>query len=145
MSDDEIVLSDPGARQASRPFLPVVGGPSPALLRGLAPIAKDLIRRTLTLDPARRITVDDALAHPWLSGLDTVARVDAVLAAARGRQQQAAVTSVAASSAAAPSPARPPPPVSPAAALRTVPAPAEDEHIAPAPKQARKLAVDDCV
>lgn len=29
--------------------------------------AKDLIRGLLTLDPARRLTADQCLAHPWLS------------------------------------------------------------------------------
>jgi len=28
--------------------------------------AKDLIRKMLTVDPAKRITCDDALLHPWL-------------------------------------------------------------------------------
>ncbi len=35
---------------------------------GVTPLAKDLCRRMLTVDPAERITVDEALAHPWLTG-----------------------------------------------------------------------------
>ncbi len=42
--------------------------------------AKDLIRRTLTLDPAQRITVDEALRHPWLAEQNTVDRVNEALA-----------------------------------------------------------------
>ena len=34
--------------------------------RGVSETAKDLVRRLLTVDPALRITVEQALAHPWL-------------------------------------------------------------------------------
>ena len=34
--------------------------------RGVSEPAKDLVRRLLTVDPAQRITVEQALQHPWL-------------------------------------------------------------------------------
>lgn len=30
--------------------------------------AKDLVSRLLTVDPAKRITCDEVLAHPWIAG-----------------------------------------------------------------------------
>jgi len=33
------------------------------------PVAVDLLRKMLTFDPKKRITVDDALDHPYLSAL----------------------------------------------------------------------------
>ena len=38
--------------------------------RDVSDEAKDLVRLMLTRDPARRITVEDALAHPWLAHVD---------------------------------------------------------------------------
>ncbi|CAN0060711.1 unnamed protein product, partial [Phaeothamnion confervicola] len=34
---------------------------------GLNPLARDLLGRMLVFDPSKRISVDDALAHPWLA------------------------------------------------------------------------------
>ena len=34
--------------------------------RTISPLAKDLIQRLLTVDPAKRITARDALQHPWI-------------------------------------------------------------------------------
>lgn len=39
----------------------------------VTPAAKELINRMLNLDPAKRITVKDALAHPWVVNRDKVA------------------------------------------------------------------------
>lgn len=39
----------------------------------VTPAAKELIDRMLCLDPARRITVDECLAHPWVARRDEVA------------------------------------------------------------------------
>ena len=45
---------------------------TPAALQGLypaaSPLALDLVARMLAFDPARRITVEAALAHPYLQG-----------------------------------------------------------------------------
>eukprot|EP01137_Pigoraptor_chileana_P020133 Opistho-2@82104 len=38
----------------------------PSLWRSVSPLAVDLIRRLLVLDPRKRATVDDALAHEWI-------------------------------------------------------------------------------
>lgn len=34
--------------------------------------AKDLVRHLLVLDPTERFTMDQVLAHPWLSGASAV-------------------------------------------------------------------------
>ena len=39
------------------------------VFKGANPDAIDLIRRMLTFDPLKRITIDDALAHPYMSQL----------------------------------------------------------------------------
>lgn len=39
------------------------------LFAGKNPVAVDLIRRMLTFDPQKRITVDEALSHEYLSKL----------------------------------------------------------------------------
>lgn len=39
----------------------------PAVWRNVSEEAKDLVRRLLTVDMYQRITVDQALAHPWVS------------------------------------------------------------------------------
>lgn len=35
--------------------------------------ARDLIQRLLTVDPRRRLTARQALAHPWMMGFDQAA------------------------------------------------------------------------
>ena len=39
------------------------------LFPGASPLAVDLLGRMLQFDPRRRITVEQALAHPWLAQL----------------------------------------------------------------------------
>ena len=39
----------------------------PTIFKGANPDAIDLIRRMLTFDPSKRITVDEALEHPYMS------------------------------------------------------------------------------
>lgn len=39
------------------------------LFSGFNPKAIDLLKKMLTFDPQKRITVDDALAHPYLEAL----------------------------------------------------------------------------
>ena len=41
----------------------------PTIFKGANPDAIDLIRRMLTFDPSKRITVDEALEHPYMSQL----------------------------------------------------------------------------
>ncbi|KAJ1627558.1 kinase-like domain-containing protein [Pavlovales sp. CCMP2436] len=42
---------------------------------GIAPLAKDLISKLLVVDPARRLTAAQALAHPWLQSTASAAHV----------------------------------------------------------------------
>lgn len=42
------------------------------LLKDVNPVAVDLIKRMLAFDPANRITVEQALAHPFLKQLHQV-------------------------------------------------------------------------
>eukprot|EP00051_Salpingoeca_urceolata_P005505 m.73832 g.73832 ORF g.73832 m.73832 type:complete len:451 (+) comp14388_c0_seq1:1026-2378(+) len=37
----------------------------------VGPMAEDLLRKLLTVDPARRITAGEVLVHPWITGLDS--------------------------------------------------------------------------
>jgi serine/threonine protein kinase len=37
------------------------------VFKGANPDAIDLIKKMLTFDPAKRITVDEALGHPYMS------------------------------------------------------------------------------
>lgn len=37
------------------------------IFKGANPDAIDLIRRMLTFDPSKRITIDEALEHPYMS------------------------------------------------------------------------------
>ena len=46
---------------------------------GVSGPAKDLIRCLLTLDPERRITIAEALQHPWLCDHELVARADELM------------------------------------------------------------------
>jgi serine/threonine protein kinase len=39
----------------------------PTIFKGANPDAIDLIKKMLTFDPAKRITVDLALEHPYMS------------------------------------------------------------------------------
>jgi serine/threonine protein kinase len=39
------------------------------LFPGASPLAVDLLGRMLQFDPRRRISVEEALAHPWLAQL----------------------------------------------------------------------------
>ena len=39
--------------------------------RGVSPAARRFIRRCLTVDPTRRMTATDALAHDWIAGPDS--------------------------------------------------------------------------
>ena len=62
-------ISSPYARKyiASLPRKPKVD--FAALYPDANPLAIDLLERTLVFDPRRRISVDDALAHPYLASL----------------------------------------------------------------------------
>lgn len=40
-----------------------------SIFKGANPDAVDLIRRMLTFDPTKRITIDEALEHPYMSQL----------------------------------------------------------------------------
>jgi calcium-dependent protein kinase len=42
--------------------------------------AKDLVRRLLTFDPAKRIPASDALQHPWIKKQAATEKVDKNLA-----------------------------------------------------------------
>ncbi|XP_037092134.1 serine/threonine-protein kinase Chk2-like [Pollicipes pollicipes] len=53
--------------------------------RGVSEPAKELVRRLLTVDPARRITVQEALQHPWLQDKKTVALADRLMS--RGKRR----------------------------------------------------------
>lgn len=52
------------ARQAGKPKVPFA-----SLFPSASPEALDLLERMLAFNPARRITVDEALAHPYLAAL----------------------------------------------------------------------------
>ena len=41
--------------------------------------AKDMVQRLLTLDPESRITVSDALSHPWLQDREVVGKAEALM------------------------------------------------------------------
>jgi serine/threonine protein kinase len=62
-------ISSPYARKyiASLPRKPQVD--FAVLYPDANPLAIDLLERTLVFDPQRRISVDDALAHPYLASL----------------------------------------------------------------------------
>ncbi len=67
--DDMDFISSPYARKyiASLPRKPKVN--FAAIYPNANPLAIDLLERTLVFDPRRRISVDDALAHPYLASL----------------------------------------------------------------------------
>lgn len=50
--------------------------------KGVTKPARDMVKRLLTLDPERRITVTEALSHPWLQDKEVVGRAEKLMAAA---------------------------------------------------------------
>jgi serine/threonine protein kinase len=43
----------------------------PTWASNLSASAKDLLQNLLEIDPSKRFTADQALAHPWVTGLQT--------------------------------------------------------------------------
>ena len=43
--------------------------------------AKDLIKRLLTVDPKRRLTMSQALKHPWMQDKDAIAWAERLMSA----------------------------------------------------------------
>ncbi len=54
------------------PFSGVLNAEGLPLWDHLSPAAKDLIKRLMTPNPAKRLTAAQALAHPWALGYDTL-------------------------------------------------------------------------
>ncbi|XP_043192588.1 serine/threonine-protein kinase Chk2-like isoform X1 [Amphibalanus amphitrite] len=55
--------------------------------RGVSEPAKDLVRRLLTVDPAQRISVEQALQHPWLQDKKTAAVADRLMGRGKRRAE----------------------------------------------------------
>ncbi len=47
--------------------------------KGVSDQARDMIRRLLTLDPKSRITIPEAMDHPWLQDEEVVGRAKALI------------------------------------------------------------------
>lgn len=69
--EDEWIKSDE-ARRWVRQMRPLPGKDLTKIFHTASNPALDMLKRLLTLDPKHRITVEDALAHQWLSKLHSV-------------------------------------------------------------------------
>lgn len=69
-SDEELgFISAPKARAYIKALATVEKADLSKLFPGASPLAVDLLGRMLHFDPRRRISVEQALAHPWLAQL----------------------------------------------------------------------------
>ncbi|KAL4448281.1 hypothetical protein ABPG75_005500 [Micractinium tetrahymenae] len=69
-SDEELgFISAPKARAYIKALATVERADLSKLFPGASPLAVDLLGRMLQFDPRRRISVEQALAHPWLAQL----------------------------------------------------------------------------
>lgn len=66
---DIMNIPNPRSREKVMRFTPRVGKSFELAFRGCNPLGIDLLKRLLTFDPVQRITVDEALRHPYLSEL----------------------------------------------------------------------------
>jgi serine/threonine protein kinase len=69
--DDMMFISSEKAKRFMRSLPRKQGVPFDRIFPNCNPLAIDLLRRMLTFDPAKRITVDEALAHPYLANFAT--------------------------------------------------------------------------
>jgi serine/threonine protein kinase len=68
---DEDLMNVPNQRSRSKAlrFVPRMGKPFETVFRGCNPLGIDLCKRLLAFDPFTRISVDEALRHPYLEEL----------------------------------------------------------------------------
>eukprot|EP00359_Climacostomum_virens_P008053 CAMPEP_0204916048 /NCGR_PEP_ID=MMETSP1397-20131031/13957_1 /ASSEMBLY_ACC=CAM_ASM_000891 /TAXON_ID=49980 /ORGANISM="Climacostomum Climacostomum virens, Strain Stock W-24" /LENGTH=411 /DNA_ID=CAMNT_0052088393 /DNA_START=10 /DNA_END=1245 /DNA_ORIENTATION=- len=66
---DLINIPNPRSRDKVLRFTPRVAKPFELIFRDCNPLGVDLLKRLLSFDPVQRITVDDALRHPYLAEL----------------------------------------------------------------------------